>query len=163
MACTVLKAHSVRKAVHSAFVAPEMRAQVHPIAVTRLSIVLQQAIAAAAHERGAWLRAPFLLVGPPDASGHCMLVAAQGHKVRQKHPVTKEPLPCSFDGARNVHGGARGLFAAAAEESQVCIRYQMTLNKVLHRSLLCIAWLDVALFPLLCTLLSKKGQNIALQ
>ena len=97
-----------------------IRAQVHPIALTRLGLILQDADAADAHAKPVgWVRAPAVCVGPPDADGCCMAVALPGERRARKHPVTGAPLFSSHNGVLNPFGAPRGLFRAAVEASQV--------------------------------------------
>ena len=94
----------------------------HPIALTRLALVLQDlAVHGHAHmPRTDWFRLPLVATGPPDESGECLMLAVPGAKRHQKrlHPVEKTLMHSSFDGENNVYGGPEGLFAAAIHESQ---------------------------------------------
>jgi hypothetical protein len=93
--------------------------QVHPLALTRLGLVLQEADASNAVMRSDWVYRPIVCVGAPDGTGTCLALALAGLKRRQKHPVTREVLHSSHNGLTNVYGGARGLLHCAAVSCQV--------------------------------------------
>ena len=91
----------------------------HPLALTRLGIILQELEAADKPGRSDWLLQPLVCIAPPDSSAECLALALPGLKRPQKHPVTRELLHCSHNGVLNVYGAPRGLLACAAEASQV--------------------------------------------
>jgi hypothetical protein len=94
--------------------------QVHPIALTRLGLILQDADGADPRSNGSqWLLAPMLCIGPPDAGGACMAVALPAERRAKKHPDTGRLVYSCHNGFLNVFGAPRGLLRAAVEESQV--------------------------------------------
>lgn len=93
--------------------------QVHPLSLIRYGIVLQDAETAAELVRSEWRYRPIICIGPPNASKRCSAVALAGCKKVQKHPVTREPLPCSHDGIYNVYGSSGGLLAEALQRSKI--------------------------------------------